>query len=60
MIEDCRLKIEYLRSAFDGSNIRKQCKKSRAKRHPQIFNLDKLVKSQFFRFNVIPAKAGIQ
>ena len=23
-------------------------------------NLDKLAKSQFFRFNVIPAKAGIQ
>ena len=26
----------------------------------QMFNLDKLVKSQLFRLTVIPAKAGIQ
>jgi hypothetical protein len=25
-----------------------------------MFNVDKIVKSQFFRFTVIPAKAGIQ
>jgi hypothetical protein len=59
MTEVKRQRIEGFRKVNSKLGIRNSGNQ-RPDTKRNTLNLDKLAKSRFFRFNVIPAKAGIQ